>query len=118
MKILIVEPGKHPYEAEINNSLESLQKTVGGYIEAIYPFEDMVALVCDEESKMKADTQWNRILGADVIKGTFFLCGIEGENFSDLPDELMEKYKKYFWEPQLFIFTPNGLLPIILRDAP
>ena len=51
MKILIVEPGKHPYEAEINCSLESLQKTVGGYIEAIYPFEDMVALVCDEESK-------------------------------------------------------------------
>ena len=91
---------------------------MGGYIEAIYPFEDMVALVCDEESKMKSDTQWNRILGRDVIKGTFFLCGIEGENFSDFPDELMEKYKKYFWEPQLFIPTPNGLLPIILSDAP
>lgn len=118
MKILIVEPGKHPYEAEIDSRLESLQKTVGGYIEAIYPFEDMVALISDEEAKLKSATQWNRILGADVIKGTFFLCGIEGENFSDLPDELMEKYKKYFWEPQLFIFTPNGLLPIILRDAP
>ena len=56
--------------------------------------------------------------GWDVIKGTFFLCGIEGENFSDLPDELMQKYKEFFWEPQLFIPTPNGLLPIILRDAP
>lgn len=33
MKILIVEPGKHPYEAEIDSSLESLQKTVGGYID-------------------------------------------------------------------------------------
>ena len=118
MKILIVEPGKHPYEAERDSRLESLQKTVGGYIEAIYPFEDMVALISDEEAKLKSDTQWNRILGADVIKGTFFLCGIEGENFSDLPDELMEKYKKYFGEPELFIFTPNGLLPIILRDAP
>ena len=118
MKVLIVEPGKHPYEAEIDSSLESLQKTVGGYIEAIYPFEDMVALICDEESKMKSDTQWNRILGRDIIKGTFFLCGIEGENFSDLPDELMQKYKEFFWEPQLFIPTPNGLLPIILHDAP
>lgn len=118
MKVLIVEPGKHPYKAEIDSGLESLQKTVGGYIEAIYPFEDMVALICDEESKMKADTQWNRILGKDIIKGTFFLCGIEGENFSDLPDELMQKYKEFFWEPQLFIPTPNGLLPIILRDAP
>ena len=118
MKILIVEPGKHPYEAEIDSSLESLQKTVGGYIEAIYPFEDMVALISDEEAKLKSDTQWNRILGRDIIKGTFFLCGIEGENFSDLPDDLMEKYKQLFWEPQLFIPTPNGLLPIILSDAP
>ena len=103
MKILIVEPGKHPYEAEIDSRLESLQKTVGGYIEAIYPFEDMVALISDEEAKLKSDTQWNRILGRDVIKGTFFLCGIEGENFC---------------APELFIPTPNGLLPIILRDAP
>ena len=118
MKILIVEPGKHPYEAEIDSSLESLQKTVGGYIEAIYPFEDMMALISDEEAKLKSDTQWNRILSEDIIKGTFFLCGIEGENFFDLPDDLMEKYKKYFWEPQFFIPTPNGLLPIILRDAP
>ena len=118
MKVLIVEPGKHPYEKEIDSCLESLQKNVGGYIEAIYPFEDLVALVCDEEAKLKSDTQWNRILGRDVIKGPFFLCGIEGEEFSDLPDGLMEKYKKYFWEPQLFIPTPNGLLPIILRDAP
>lgn len=118
MKVLIVEPGKHPYEKEIDSGLESLQKTVGGYIEAIYPFEDLVALVCDEEAKLKSDTQWNRILGRDIIKGTFFLCGIEGEEFTDLPPDLMEKYKKYFWEPQLFIPTPNGLLPIILRDAP
>ncbi len=118
MKILIVEPGKHPSEMEICNTLQDMQETVGGYIEAIYPFEDMVALISDEEAKLKSDTQWNRILGRDVIKGTFFLCGIEGENFSDLPDDLMEKYKRFFWEPQLFIPTPNGLLPIILRDAP
>ena len=37
MHILIVEPGKHPRLADIDDSLESLQKTVGGYIEAIYP---------------------------------------------------------------------------------
>ena len=118
MKVLIVEPGKHPTEMEICNTLQDMQETVGGYIEAIYPFEDLVALVCDEEAKLKSDTQWNRILGRDVIKGTFFLCGIEDEEFTDLPSDLMEKYKKYFWEPQLFIPTPNGLLPIILRDAP
>lgn len=56
MKILIIEPGKHPREADIENTLENLQKTVGGYLEAIHPFDEPVALVCDEESKLKADT--------------------------------------------------------------
>lgn len=32
MKVLIVEPGKHPREADIPSGLESLQKVVGGYI--------------------------------------------------------------------------------------
>lgn len=94
-----------------------MQETVGGYIEAIYPFEDLAALVCDKEAKLKSDAQWNRILSRDVIKGTFFLYGIEGEEFTDLPADLMEKYKEFFWNPQLFIPTPNGLLPIILSDA-
>ena len=80
MKVLIVEPGKHPYEKEIDSCLESLQKNVGGYIEAIYPFEDLVALVCDEEAKLKSDTQWNRILGRDVIKGTFSFAASREKN--------------------------------------
>lgn len=35
MKVLIVEPRKRPREAEIDGSLESMQKTVGGYLQAI-----------------------------------------------------------------------------------
>lgn len=75
MKILIVEPGKHPRESEIDGSLKSMQKTVGGYLQSIYPFEDEVALVYDDESKLKSDTQWNRMLPetGDIIKGTFSL---------------------------------------------
>ena len=45
--VLIVEPGKEPYVKEIDSGLESLQHEVGGYIEAIYPYEDPVALVCN-----------------------------------------------------------------------
>ena len=73
MKVLIVEPRKCPREAEIDGSLESMPKTVGGYIQAIYPFEDEIALVCDDESKLKSDTEWNRMLPetGDIIKGTF-----------------------------------------------
>ena len=118
MHILIVEPGKHPREAEIDGSLESMQKTVGGYIQTIYPFEDEVAVICDDEAKLKSDTQWNRLLPeiGDVIKGTFFIAGLGDEDFTDLSAELTEKFKERFWDIELFIPTPNGLMPIVIRD--
>ena len=48
MKVLIVEPGKSPYAAEIESGLKSLQAAVGGDIQAVYPYEDPVALICNE----------------------------------------------------------------------
>ena len=48
MNVLVVEPGFAPYEKEING-LSQMQETVGGLIQAIYPFEDMVAVVCNDE---------------------------------------------------------------------
>ena len=41
------------YVKEIDSDLKSLQHEVGGYIEAIYPYEDPVALVCNEEGKLE-----------------------------------------------------------------
>ena len=117
MKILVIEPGKHPYEKDIEHTLENLQGIVGGHIEAVYPFEDEVALVCHEEALFDPAQQWNRIINPHmVIKGTFFLCGLGTEDFTDLPDDLLEKYKKHFWNITHFIPTPNGLLPITVRD--
>ena len=51
--ILVVEPSKKPYVKEIENNLKSLQHEVGGYIQAVYPWKEPVALICDEESKLK-----------------------------------------------------------------
>lgn len=48
MKVLIVKLGYAPYEAEING-LHEMQDVVGGLIQAIYPFEDKVAVVCNDE---------------------------------------------------------------------
>lgn len=118
MHILIIEPGRHPRETDIENSLESFQKTVGGYIEALYPFSEKIALVCDEEAKLKSDTQWNRMLPEcrDIIKGTFFICGLGEEDFTDISAELAEKYKQRFWNIEHFISTPYGLMPIVMRE--
>ena len=117
MHILVIEPGKHPYEKEISNTLEAMHEVVGGYIETVYPFSDVV-LICDEEAKLKSDNNWNRILPeiSDIIKGTFFICCLGDEDLTDITAELVEKYTKRFWNIEYFIPTPNGLLPIVLNE--
>ena len=47
LTVLMVEPGKAPYQATIGADLKSLQQVVGGYIESIAPYDDPVAIVCN-----------------------------------------------------------------------
>lgn len=47
MNVLVVEPGVLPYEKEVPDELKDLQAIVGGRIQAIYPFREAVALVCN-----------------------------------------------------------------------
>lgn len=51
LSVLLVKPLKEPRMIEIDDTLEAMQKTVGGYIEQYMPFEDEVAIVCNDESK-------------------------------------------------------------------
>ena len=53
MRILVVEPTKDPYVKEIDGSLASMQAIVGGFIQAVEPFEDPnVLLLCNEDAKL------------------------------------------------------------------
>ena len=112
MKILIVEPGQTPRHADISHTLQDMQQVVGGYIEVIHPFDDPVALVCDEEGKLKGYEPNRAIAGKDIIVGTFFLAGVAEENLTDLPDDLTEKYEVQFKSPQVFIRSPRGILAL------
>ena len=109
MKILVVEPMKEPYEKEIQGTLEEMQAIVGGYIQAVYPFEDPVAVVCNDEGKLMG-LPYNRLLRDDVgrpydvLCGTFFVAGLGEENFTSLPDRLMEKYKAMYSKEMLLPF--------------
>ena len=51
MKVVMLEPGKMARITEIGKDIDSLQKAVDGLIQAVYPFEDEVALVCNDEGK-------------------------------------------------------------------
>lgn len=117
MNILVVEAGKRPYAKEISGDLESFQQTVGGYIQAIYPFYDPVALVCEEEALYHPEQRWNRpVERYGVIKGTFFICGLSEDDFDDLSPELTEKYKQYFRQAYDFVQFGNQLVPIPIGD--
>ena len=52
LRVLLVEPGKYPRTVDLPDSLEAMQQAVGGLIQAIYPFQEPVALVCNDEGKL------------------------------------------------------------------
>ena len=47
--VIMVEPGKEARVMTMNDSLEAMQDAVGGLIEEYMPFEDEVALICNDE---------------------------------------------------------------------
>lgn len=102
IKVLLVQPNKEPIIVDINNRLDAMQAIVGGYIEVYMPFDDDVAIICDEEGKVKGKNLNRAIYSngevVDVIAGDFFLCysPAESEDFLSLPDDLIEKYKRKF----------------------
>ena len=101
IKVLIIEPGRVPYLKEIPNTLEYLQHLVGGLIQALYPFDDFAAIICNDEGKLLG-LPWNRPLSDedgqiyDVIAGTFLIAGLTEEDFGSLTEEQIEKYTKMF----------------------
>jgi hypothetical protein len=107
MKILIIEPGNMAHKAEIGSTLKDMQEVVGGLIEAIYPFEEPVALICNEEGKING-LPLNRALTdesgniCEIIAGIFFICALGDTGFDSLSPELMEKFKKMFHAPEIF----------------
>ena len=52
MQVVIVEPEKKPFVQNIDDTLTSMQQIVGGTIQAVYPFEEPVALICNDEGKL------------------------------------------------------------------
>lgn len=107
MNVLLVKPGKYAREAEIDGSLAGMQAVVGGTIEATYPFEEPVAIICNDEGLLLGLPLNRKICDGCIIAGTFFVCGLGEENFADLSPELMAKFKEMLRYPQMF-FRVNG----------
>ena len=51
MDVLLVSPGEYQREVQVGTELEDLQEAVGGMIECVYPFDEQVGLIVNEEGK-------------------------------------------------------------------
>ena len=115
MTVLAVMPGKKPVKMELEGTLRSMQEFVGGIIQAVYPFDDPVAIICNEEGKLTG-LEPNRALrdekGAvyDILFGPFFVCGLGEEDFASLPEHLMDTYFKSFEHPEIFMVLGGTLI--------
>ena len=102
IRVLIVEPNKQPYVKEIENYFKAMQTVVGGSIESVYLSED-AHIYCNEEGKLMGLTGNRRMDNGDVIAGTFFICGDDGNGEDvSLTDGQLEQYSKRFNESEVF----------------
>ena len=100
IKVLALLPMELPKEIDLDNTLEAMQKFVGGLIECITLSDtgSAVTLVCNDEGKLLG-LPLNRPLwdGADVLAGPGFLAGCDSEgNLTSLPQSAMDFYKEKF----------------------
>lgn len=110
--VVMVEPGKTARIAEIGTKLEDMQAAVEGCIEAFYPFEEEVCIVCNDEGKFNGSSPNRAVYGEDgalmdVIFGTFFVCDCSGPNFGSLSKAQQEKYLVMYRQPER-IFKIDG----------
>lgn len=128
LKVLLVEPLKRPRMIEIPHEVEAMQRLVGGYIETVYPFDDPVVLVCNDEGKLDG-LPLNRVLFGengriyDIIAGSFFIAHVppDAEDFQSLPDDLAKKYAMKFATPERFVRVNGDIFAVPFtprNDAP
>lgn len=114
MRVLVVEPMKPCYVREIEG-LEAMQEIVGGHIEAVYPYEEPVAIIANEEGKFLGLPYNRPILNEhgvpyDIVCGTFFVAGLGKENFVSLTDDQIRRYKDQF-DRMMVLSVPAKMPP-------
>ena len=110
MTVLVVEPGYAPYEKTIPHELHAMQEIVGGLITAIYPYEEPVGIVANDEGLL-LDMDFNRSVegGYGGLVGPFFVCGLTEDSFCSLPPDQMERFKKKFHKAEILVAVLNRI---------
>lgn len=89
-------------------------------IECVYPFDDPVAIICDEEGKLR-NAELNRSLKDehgniyDILAGPFLVVGLSEDDFASLSKDYQEKYCKLFEYPEMFLRMGNEIKAVQIK---
>ena len=75
IKVVFIQPGEKPKLVEIENTLKGYYGLVGDPIQAIYPFEDDVAVICNDEGKLNGMPHaavYRLLYNKQCLTATFF----------------------------------------------
>lgn len=98
MLAIIKQPGEPAKRIDIDNTLQALQKAVGGYIETVTLFED-VTLICNEEGRLM-DLPYNmEFLGIHFV-GPLLVVGRIEDEFRSLTDEEFRRVMKHIFQQE------------------
>ncbi len=121
MKILVVEPCKHPYVEDIDCSLKSMQEIIGGGVHATLPFDDAINVITTDMGRL-IEQPMNRVLRDDsgriddILCGTFLICGVSCNGFISLTDEQIKRYTQLFYVPEVFLHIGDRIMVLQVSD--
>lgn len=121
MTVLLIEPEARPKVVTMETGLKPLQEAVGGYIEAVYPFNEPVAVIVNEEGK-NLGLPLNRALRHkngeiyDIIAGNMLIVGVSPEDFTSLEPRFLKKFQQMFQQPEAFIRIGQSVIAVPIPE--
>ena len=104
INVLVVEAGKAPRPAKVENTMEAFEKIVGGPVEAGVYLPQRVMLIRNENGKaLGLPPNRSNPRAKDYIAGTFLLCGFEDTRFTSLTPAQQVEFQEYFAKPGEFM---------------
>lgn len=91
IKVIVKHPYLAPMVCYIDNTLEEMQMIVGGYIETVTQKTTPAVVICNEEGRLN-ELPFNMMIGNVDFVGTIIIAGADGEEFTDVPEEIIRKY--------------------------
>lgn len=93
IKAIIKRPDeKKGHVTWISNTLENLQRSVGGLIE-VFRFASDCAIICNEEGKLM-NLPLNCYCVGELFVGDIVVVGVDGSEFCDVPESALEMWRK------------------------